>query len=106
MFTFRFCVRVFFWAALVTALHADVKAAFLTAEPDDYAVNAVIPDNIGVKLRNSSYRPGHSEFNRSWRRIYAKSPGVFPSCGPSTGALVLGNQYEHYYNGTDYGLRA
>ena len=82
--------------------HAD----FIPAEPDNYAENAAIPDTIGVKLRNADYPPGHTEFDRSWRRIRAKTPSEYPYCNASTGTKVLGNDYSSYFNGYNYGLRA
>ncbi len=90
----------------VVVCPSPAQAAFLLAEPDQYAPKTAIPDNIGVMLRNADYPPGHAEFNRSWRRIYAVAPDSYVRCGPSTGDLVLGNDYEPYFNGTDYGLRA
>jgi len=90
---------------LVMGLGSRAEAAFIRAEPDDYAENSVIPDSTGVMLRNADYPPGHAEFNRSWRRIYAKATDSYVQCGPSTGSLVLGNDTCHYYNGPNYGLR-
>ncbi|MBN1256424.1 MAG: hypothetical protein JXA52_01825, partial [Planctomycetes bacterium] len=98
--------RVFCLVALVGLLAATAQANFISLEPDNYAVNSALPDNAGVKLRNASYRPGHAEFDRSWRRIYAKAPTDFPYVGPATGSLVMAEQYASYFNGTDYGLRA
>jgi hypothetical protein len=92
---------------VVLTVHTTAWASFLSAEPDDYSVNAYIPDNIGVKLRNASYRPGHSEFDRSWRRIRAKNPTTeYPYAVASSGSLTLGNDYSAFFNGYDYGLRA
>lgn len=84
----------------------QAEAALLSAEPDHYSDKVAIPDNIGVKLRSSSYRPGHSEFNRSHRRIYARQPYGSVYCIPSTGDLVLAGKYYDYFNGDNYGVRA
>ena len=100
----------FLTVAFVASMYINTSAfgAFIRAEPDNYPENSAIPDNIGVKLRNCDYPPNHPEFNRPWRRIYAKSvsPRDSIQCPPTTGFLVLGNDYCHYYNGYNYGLRA
>ena len=91
---------------LVCATGRAAHTTYSSAEPDLYPVDSMIPDDIGVKLRNSTYRPGHAEFDRSWRRIYSKEANTHPYCYPSTGSRVLGNDYSHAFEGTDYGLRA
>ena len=91
---------------LLTLASSPSDAAYTWAEPDLYPVNTAIPDDIGVKLRNASYRPGHIEFDRGWRRIYAKATDTFPFVIPSTGELVLGNEPIHAFNGPNAGLRA
>ena len=100
----------FLTVAFVASMYINTSAfgAFIRAEPDNYPENSAIPDNIGVKLRNCDYPPNHPEFNRPWRRIYAKSvsPSSWIKCPPTTGFLVLGNDTCHYYNGYNYGLRA
>ncbi len=91
------------WMGMVAG---QANGALLSAEPDHYSDKVAIPDNIGVKLRTSSYRPGHAEFNRSHRRVYARQPYGSVYCIPSTGDLVLAGKYYDYFNGTNYGVRA
>lgn len=92
--------------AYILASLAPTQGAQIRLEPDDYSDNAVLPNNLGVKLRNSSYPPGHMNFDDPWRPLRAKSPDSYPTIPPSTGSLLIGNDYSAYFDGINYGMRA
>jgi hypothetical protein len=93
-------------AGLILALAPAAQAAQVQIEPDDYTVNSYLPNDLGVKLRNSSYHPTSRFFNDPWRLLRAKAPSSFPVITPSTGSQLIGNDYTAYFDGPNYGMRA